>query len=140
MANKDNEKKKEVSTSDDLVGRRWTQLLHEDTLFTNRVNFFLVAESMLFVSYVTAINALQPNKVVIHTIAILGVVYTIIWWFVCGRQQYNLEKLKEKVEEVDPDYKDTRIGRAPGPATFVLAHILPAVTLIAWIVMLHAMS
>lgn len=136
MANTSTDKK--TGSVDDLVERRWRHLLHEDTVFTNRVNFFLVAESMLFVSYGTIINALQPNIIVICTIAILGIIFTLAWMFVNGRQKYNLEKLKRKVEEVDPDYKDTRMGRAPGSATLVLAYILPGATLIAWIVMLFS--
>ena len=55
---------------------------HEDNIFYERLHFFLVAESMLFVALATLFGSSQSGlSIVTNIIETLGIVLTIIWGY-----------------------------------------------------------
>ena len=70
-------------------------LFHEDNLFANRVNLFLVAESMLFISYVTSLG----NEYVSTIIGILGIFLTLSIGFINIRASENINILKNEMDK-----------------------------------------
>ncbi|MCJ7572283.1 MAG: hypothetical protein MUO82_10490 [Candidatus Thermoplasmatota archaeon] len=85
--------------------RVWEYHKHADILFHQRFAFFLVAESMLIISFATLFN--QPEKHVKIAIGILGLIYTYGWYFVNVRLDKKMEFLKKDfLEKYDSLYKD----------------------------------
>ena len=108
---------------------------HEDRLFSNRVNLFLVAESMLFVSYVTALSIGNLNKCVSVIIGGLGITITILFGIVNINASGNLDKLKEKLADEDAVYKKLRNERKERlfpSANIFLGWLLIIAFFIAW--------
>ena len=111
-------------------------LEHENKLFTTRVNLLLVAESLLFLSYVTTLGNPQINNCVVFTIGIIGLIITFLIGFVNIRASINLEKLKETIDDIYSFHKKMRQQRVFGSANIILGWILTIVFIIAWIVLL----
>ena len=97
----------------DLKKHGFDLLFHEDKLFTTRVNLLLVAESLLFISYVTSLN-MELNKCISVVISGLGITITIFFGFVNIRASENLEKLKEEIEKIFTFYQKIRKKRVWG--------------------------
>ena len=112
-------------------------LYHEDKLFTTRVNLLLVAESLLFLSYVTTICCEQNIKNCISvTIGITGLIMTILIGFVNIRASSNLEELKKLIDKTYPFYKKIRKKRVFGSANIVLGWIITILFILTWVVLL----
>ena len=87
--------------------RVWDYHKETDNLFHRRFSFFLVAESMLIVSFTTILISTVniPNSVKFF-IPFLGIVYTFGWWYVNLRLRIRMDKLKEKhLKIIDPLYR-----------------------------------
>jgi hypothetical protein len=83
----------------------WGWLLHESKLFTDRVNFFLIAESMLFAAFATlAIHFPQEPR--LPTILVFaGIFITAIWIIVSiGQIHYILDPIKTELEHIHPEW------------------------------------
>ena len=96
----------------DQANRLWEHGLHEDSVFNERQNYFLVAESMLLVAYATLLSAQQPKIFIAKVIASFGVLLTLAWIYVNARQWYVLRHLRERCITVLPDYEKTYQTRA----------------------------
>lgn len=76
----------------------WQWLLHEDNLFTNRANFFLVAESFLFMAFAT----LCTSKYICLSfiIGLAGIVISVIWHHISSLQlNKTITPIKERLEK-----------------------------------------
>ncbi len=62
----------------DQIDRLWQHGLHEDNIFNNRLNFFLVFESVLLGVVAMLFGTPTPNVDVIRTIIILGIAITVV--------------------------------------------------------------
>lgn len=120
------------------VDNAWRYLSHGDDLFASRVHFFLVVESVLFVSFaatmslgVTYIDAAGHLRLVT---AALGILCTVCWWYANFRLRTRTNWLREELRKADPVYR-SYLDRAkyPPASGWVLTHLLPAATLGAWI-------
>lgn len=109
---------------------------HEDELFSNRVNLFLVAESMLFISYVTSLNILALNKCISIVIGILGITVTVLCGFVNIRASTALNKLKDRLEETDNVYESLRKEHGQVSVNVVLGWLLTIAFFVVWISLL----
>ena len=85
----------------DALDRAWRYYQHADNLLAGRINFFLVAESMLIVSFMT----LDIEFCLRFSITILGLFYTGGWFVVNIGLLKRMEFLKKKLETLDPIYK-----------------------------------
>ena len=106
--------------------------------FHQRSSFLLVAESMLLAAFAAALSLRSALPWVTVSLAAFGGVLTCLWWYVNARHYSNYRQLREAVEEVCPEYKRVRkMRRKRGPSTwFVVSHLLPALRLVVWVVLL----
>ena len=115
----------------------WGFLLHSEDTFNNRTNFFLVAESMLLVSYVTVPSTASGRYWLLAVIVFLGFAFTVPWLCVQWRAYKNMGGLGNRVAETIPEYREIRADRASAiKANFAIGIVLPIVTLLAWIAIL----
>jgi hypothetical protein len=129
----------------DQEARLWAHALLQDELFVQRSNFFLVAESLLVVSY-TGILGLsfsvheQPLRlrVAALVLAIFGCSLTVMWAFVNGRQRQVLLDLHKRAREAFPEYRRTIEERKlPGgriSGTLLMAFGVPVLAAIMWLI------
>jgi hypothetical protein len=98
----------------DEVEALWIWIRHEDRLLGSRTNFFLVAESMLLLSFATVLTS-RDNAFFLFLLAFLGVVITAIWIHVSRLHIQQLSNLRKKLREIDRVYNAlyTEFG-APG--------------------------
>jgi hypothetical protein len=119
--------------------RLWEMTVHDDTMFNNRLNFFLVFESVLLsVVGLLYSSKFTPAKIVLIMIICLGIVLTILWGYIQARQRHVYESLASLCREVFPEYKMARaqIGKWPLSAVMLLTYIVPALVLLIWIILL----
>ena len=111
------------------------ELRREDELFTNRLNLFLVAESLLFLSFATFLGVLKLNKIIIYEMSLLGIIITFIYAVVINRSVIYIDEIKGRLEDIYPNYlelKNERIGKGNVNNWF---RILPIVFIITWIML-----
>jgi len=122
------------------ISRLWEHHLHLDNNFYNRLNFFLVFESVLL--GVVGLLYSKPNssELVLKLIVLLGFSLTVIWGYVQARQKYLLDDLKEQVKAVVPEYRMTlerrKLSRWPVSSVWLLTYIVPALVALVWLVFL----
>jgi hypothetical protein len=122
------------SIKDDLI----ISYYHANRMYHQRVNFFLVAESMLVVSFITSITnlvtGLENIKFVRVVIALLGLIFTISWFYVNKRLDWRLTYLNTnymKKFRIYENYLDS-VGRHTLHSGLFMSNILPATTFFFW--------
>src|SRR5437762_3382494 len=73
--------------------------------FNNRLNFFLVFESVLIGMVGVLYSRPSPSMLVVRLVIILGFSLTVIWGYVQARQTYIVYSIHELMQEVAPEYK-----------------------------------
>jgi hypothetical protein len=119
--------------------RLWEWTLHEDLLFSERQNLFLVAQSMLVAGYGAAVDA----KGAAAAIAAIAVALTIAWAFVSWRQYDLVEYIQEHAKRELSEYgmiaekrPKVEIRSRPIRSREVIAFVLPGLLLMLWILLL----
>jgi len=79
------------------INRLWQHRLHEDTMFNTRMNFFVVFESILIAVVGILFTNLLSSKPILISIIVLGIIITIIWTYIQGKQKFLLDFLKKKM-------------------------------------------
>jgi hypothetical protein len=133
-------------TNDDIDYLR-KKIINEDSLFTNRINLLFVAESMLFISYFTALGIINkiPSemKILLNYLIIFGIISNIFFMFVLWRQSNDIGGLKNKLEnleEIEKKEKNNKISkeikesRNWGSANIILSQLLTSLFLFIWII------
>lgn len=90
------------------------ELRREDKLFTSRFNLFLIAESLLFLSYAILIGNGNINKSIIVIIGLLAFLITIVYSIILRRTKSHIGEIREELRIVNPNYKrfeDMRISK-----------------------------
>lgn len=97
-------------------GRLWDHGKHAESVFLNQLNFFLIFESLLLGSVINGILVSQhvSGKPVLVSITIFGGFLTLFWLCIQYSQGYLFEKLKTRMEEHLPEYKETLKQRRGG--------------------------
>jgi LPXTG-motif cell wall-anchored protein len=135
--------------------------LHEDIIFNERQNFFLLAESVLAVAYTEALASTDPKTGVALVIAGIALVLTLAWLLV-NRRQFAIVALVQKraVAEL-PEFAETYRMRPEAisstkilaarltellvppltkilayPSTKILAFVVPSLVAVMWLVLL----
>ena len=126
----------------DEVSRLWEHGLHEDTIFNDRLNFFLIFESVLL-GVVGMLYSKQPPviKPVLITIVSLGLLITIIWGYIQAKHRSTLRILGERCEEHLTEFKETHAALAGKKwrrisGTWLLAYVIPFLVALIWIALL----
>ncbi|MCY2979447.1 MAG: hypothetical protein NTU79_12355 [Planctomycetota bacterium] len=119
----------------------WAWALHEENLLTNRGNFFLVGQSMLFAAFASlrATGNVQLRASIV-VFGLLGIFVAIIWLGI-GIGHYKLTRvaLLDKLVEHEPRYlvpASSRRKTAILSSNFWISVIVPFGVLIAWIALL----
>jgi hypothetical protein len=124
----------------DQINRLWAHRLQVVDIFYNRLNFFLVFESVLMGVVGVLYSRPIPPLFLLRVIIILGLSLTVIWGYAQARQKYIIEDLRAKMREVAPEYKATLERRNkvtwPIPSMWLLTYLVPALVAIVWIVFL----
>ena len=106
----------------------WEYYRHADNLNASRVNFFLVAESMLVVSFVTT-----PSFGLRIPISILGIIFSFAWLYVTARLSKRMKYLLNSYLTKDPIYKKYMESVSCLSSNIILSWILPISTILFWI-------
>lgn len=124
------------------INRLWQHGMHEDKMFNDRLNFFLIFESVLL-GVVGSLYGKQPSamKPILVVLAILGLALTIIWSFIQAKQRSTLKTLMRLLEDNLPEFKETwdelrtkKWRRVSG--TWVLTYLIPFLVAVVWIALL----
>ncbi|GGA02927.1 hypothetical protein GCM10010923_09690 [Blastomonas marina] len=119
--------------------RSWSHALHEENVFNERLNFFLLAQAMLLVFYATAIA--DVSRWTLVAISACGVVLTVFWLLINIRQAGDLEDAKRRMKKCLPDYAEY-CRRSSEERGFyrnllpVLSHGVPLVVGLIWVALL----
>jgi len=109
---------------------------HEDQIFNDRLNFFLVFESVLLGVVGILYNAQVSKVLFLKLIILLGFLLTVIWGYIQARQKYILDGIKDQLKELDPIYQKTLSERAktkwPLSVTLLLAYVIPIIIAVTW--------
>jgi hypothetical protein len=97
--NPNNYKDEEISTDESL----WQWKLHEDDLFNNRANLFLVAESMFFTAFAALVVGVSSLNSFFALPVILGMagIWLCFIWYRIGKNQldYTDDLLREAMKD-----------------------------------------
>jgi hypothetical protein len=126
------------------INRVWEYRLHIENLFYNRLNFFLVFESVLLGVVGALYSKPNPANPVLKVIVLLGFSITVIWIFVQARHKRILDVLSIRTNELMPEFRaswkriDERMGwlRSLVPALFLLTYVVPSLVALVWIFLL----
>jgi hypothetical protein len=122
----------------DEQSRVWSHRLHEDLIFNDRQNFFLLAQSMLAVAFANALQA--DHHRVGQVIAALALVLTVVWTYVAARHRKIVEIVHDRALELLPEFHrtyETRKLRGPS-STKLLAWSVPPAIGVMWVALLWA--
>lgn len=128
MAHKlnDNEKK-----------RLWEHALHSQERFDNRLNIFLVFQSILIAAVSTLYTRTSTSKMALFAIIVLGIALTVIWFYAQLRERFYLIDLESQARKEFPEYKNTcerrKKYRLPIPNTELLTFGVPLVVVFLWL-------
>jgi hypothetical protein len=124
----------------DQINRLFEHSLHVDTMLHNRMNFFLVFESVLLSVVSVLYSRPSSPKAVLFTIICLGFVLTLLWGYVQARQKWVRDSLKAFRREVMPEYEMTMKRREqvkwPIDSTTLTTYGVPPLVGLVWIVLL----
>jgi hypothetical protein len=118
--------------------RMFTHALHEEGVFYNRLNFFLVFESLLFAAAVAGGNE-GPPKGVVAFVCLQGLVGSLFWWYAQVNKLVLLKALEQRCVQAFDEFRESlqladesRIFREWSSNRF-LAHAFPVLFLVAWV-------
>ena len=126
--------KKEANATDlskAPVKHYWDWLIHEDNLFSSRVNIFVVAQTMLFIPF--AINAYE-NPALTIILGLTAILFIIIWLYVSICQIFFLiNRIKVRLEETWPDYRVRKGFWLLGEPNIWLGIVFPSTLIVVWV-------
>lgn len=128
---KDEEGQNAPSPSKAPAERYWEWLLHEDDLFSNRLNFFLIAESMLLIAF--AINS-YANSNLTKVLGAAGILTATLWCYVSAVQIFSLiNPIKIRLRRVLPEYKEIKDISLPADPNIWLGVLFPLLLIGIWV-------
>ena len=105
--------------------------LHEDKIFTNRVNLFLVTESLLFVAYISLLNKFD-SKIIMIIMSVTSIIITLVYIIVLFKNVEILDILKDETQKFHPNYKELKKLYPRHHTNYILGKIFPMIFLIVW--------
>jgi hypothetical protein len=123
--------------NDHQIDRMWQHIEATQNRFDNRLNFFLIFESVL-IGVVGMLYSRPPVVTnILMLIICLGIILTIIWQYIQMRERYLLDDLEIRLFEVDQEYQETLARRRrvkwPIGTTVLLTFGVPPLVGIIWI-------
>jgi hypothetical protein len=130
----DEEDRNVTNLSKAPVEHYWEWLLHEDALFSSRINFFVVAQSMFLIAF--AINAYKNQKLTM-ILGLTGILFVLIWLYVSICQIYLvINRIKEKLEEKLPEYRVRKGIWLLGEPNIWLGVVFPLALIVVWLLLM----
>jgi len=127
----------------DEASRLWQHGLHLDTMLFQRGNLFLVAESLLVVSYASMLGVGQSSgsdrpTLAARVIAVFGLLLTLLWGYVGYRHLQYYQLVSVRMRRHLPEYRKVREQwRARGISSLPLVtYALPLLAGIVWVLLL----
>lgn len=125
-------------TSDEL-SRAWTHRQILELNFNNRLNFFLLFQSILLAATVNGIGQAYDDYLLI-VICMFGTVLTIIWWLVQRREHHMLDTVKNYLREHDKSYRVRRTRYQKFSINFsvnnLLSRVIPPLISLLWLLLI----
>ncbi len=125
------EEQKATNLSKAPVEHYWDWLVHEDNLFSSRISFFVIAQSMLFIAF--AINSYENPKLTM-VLGLTGILFVVVWLYasICPIF-YLINRLNEKLEEKMPEYRARKGFWLFGEPNIWLGIVFPSLLIVVWI-------
>jgi hypothetical protein len=124
------------------VDRLWQHRQSVDTHFNERLNFFLIFESVLLGTVAVLVDQAGITHTTPRLIAGVGLLLTIVWWYAQSKQKYILNLLRTRAELYMPEYRATRSQRTTRlyrlSVIALLAHLVPFSIGVIWVILLLA--
>ena len=123
------------------ANRLFSHGLHEDIVFNERLNFFLIFESVLLATFATLYASGKPLPPWgLAAVAIMGLVITGFWYLIQEHQLAMLQTLVERAEDLVPEYAETRQlvkerRRLKVSANKLMARWIPAAVAAIWVLL-----
>jgi len=118
------------------IGKRaWKYFSKSDKLLHDRVNYYLVAESMLLFSFVTAYMLSEQRLIQIRpAIAFTGIAITSTWFYTNRRMRIRMRFFHEMTWKKDNILYDWRKAQKISPTEeFMITTFLPAPIFFLWL-------
>lgn len=115
-------------------------LIQIENNFNNRLNTFLLLETILFSAVTLLYSRQSTDTFMLLSIIILGLGLTLIWGYAQARQRYVYMSIKKRCIKELREFRDTQDERAkrrwPVSTTVILTFITPALMALVWIALL----
>jgi hypothetical protein len=118
--------------------RIWEHRLHEDHVFSDRQNYFLLAESMLAIAFTVGVD----KPFVATVVSAAAMVITAGWLYVNRRQMLLVRHVHDRAIEQLPEfaaaYETRPICRVTSSA--LLGYVMPVLLATMWALLLLAVA
>jgi|WetSurMetagenome_2_1015567.scaffolds.fasta_scaffold49733_2 hypothetical protein len=117
-----------------IAERAWKYFSEHDKLLHDRINYFLVAESMLLFSFVAA-YAISINDMsqIRPSIAFTGIIVTLIWFYANRRMRIRMRFFHDQIWKNDPLLFNWRMNEIISPTEeIMLTTLLPGIIFFLW--------
>jgi hypothetical protein len=120
------------------INHLWQHAMHSQNRFDNRLNFFLIFESVLLGVVGTLYSKSASAKPILITIICLGFFLTVLWGYIQAREKFLFEGVEKRLKEVAPEYGEIVFRREqmrwPLHSTPLLTYGVPALIALVWVV------
>jgi hypothetical protein len=124
----------------DQIARIFEHRANSIDFFYNRLNAFLIFESILFGIIGLLYSRSNPPILVGKVFMAFGMLITLIWWYVLARQRHYADVVTSYAQENIPEYRAIRakVKKEIFPAfgQKLLTHAIPVLVLVVWILLL----
>lgn len=124
----------------DQIDRIFEHRAHSVDAFYNRLNSFLIFESILLGVIGLLYSKPTSPLLAIKLFIVFGIVITLIWWYVQARQRHYLNVATSYAKEVIPEYSailsKVKEEVLPSLSRNLVTHAIPALVLLIWIILL----
>lgn len=111
------------------------RLYQENVIYTNRLNLLLIGESMLLVSYVSALNLDITKKWILWVLPVTGILITFIFCLIIWDHSKYITSLHKKIIQDFPDVDILKKNPVSAITNF-LSLMIPSIFIAIWIVFL----
>lgn len=124
--------------SDEEKKYLWEHGLHEDNIFNNRLNFFIVFESILLSVVGSLYGRIVSTKIILIILISLGIMLTALFGYVEARQKVYYDTLRALHRKIFRTYREAQkqVGKWPISSTTLLGYGVPVLMGLIWIVFL----
>ena len=113
----------------------WSWLLQIDNDFSNRSNYFVVAEAMLMAGFGAAYSS---GAGILVVFAVAGALMSLIWLYANHMVRSGTERpVKERLAQLHPAWREIQTSRAKfGRFHLLVGWFLPVLFLVVWLLLL----